>query len=263
VQLQIQIYEPAMLIVGTRGRSLGGVQGLVSQRNSFSKWCLQYSPIPVVVVRPTENRIKKKNKREADPTRQDYARILRDSGIEEHETNLGANHIDFETSNTPDGEAHAVAAALGLPAAFDPTLKPIHLSGSQALKKVDSQNSEVTSISKSSISPESRPNSPTAVMKSPKSAQLDSPGMSGDESSEGEGDDDEEGEFEVTPGHVLLNSDDTPRPEIQKKMKLHEMEVGEADALRALGTRKTSVGSADSLTSGRGRATNNEDDDEG
>ena len=249
-----------MLIVGTRGRSLGGVQGLVSQRNSFSKWCLQYSPIPVVVVRPTEKRKKKKDKREADPTRQDYSRILRDSGIEEHETNLGASHIDFETSNTPDGEAHAVAAALGLPAAFDPTLKPINLPGSHTLKKVDSANSEVTSISKSSISPDSRSNSPPTAMKSPKSTQVDSPSMSGDESSGGEEDDDEEGEFEVTPGQVLLNSEDTPRPEIQKKMKLHEMEVGEAKALLAPGTRKTSVGSVDSSASGRGRV---EDDDEG
>ena len=260
---QIQIYEPAMLIVGTKGRSLGGVQGLVSQRNSFSKWCLQYSPIPVVVVRPTEKRIKKRNKREADPTRQDYARILRDSGIEEHETNVGSNHTSFETANSPDGEAHAVAAALGLPAAFDPTLKPINLPGSHPLKKVDSGNSEVTSISKSSISPDSRPNSPTAVMKSPKSAQLDSPGMSGDESSEREGDDDEEGEFEVTPGHQLLDSEDSPQPEIQKKMKLHHMEVGEAQALQARGTRKTSVGSVDSLASGPGRVPDNEDDDEG
>lgn len=227
-----------MLIVGTRGRSLGGVQGLVSQRNSFSKWCLQYSPIPVVVVRPPEKRIKKKNKREADPTRQDYTRILRDSGIEEHETSNSTNHIDFETSNTPDGEAHAVAAALGLPAAFDPTLKPINLPGSHPLKKVDSGNSEVTS--KSSISPDSRPTSPTAVMKSPKSAQLDSP----DESSE-EGDD-EEGEFEVTSGQALLENDVNPQPDVQKKLKLHEMEVGEAKALLAPGTRKDSVSSAGS-----------------
>lgn len=255
-----------MLIVGTRGRSLGGVQGLVSQRNSFSKWCLQYSPIPVVVVRPTEKRIKKKHKREADPARQDYARILRESGVDNHEANTGATHIDFETSNTPDGEAHAVAAAIGLPAAFDPTLKPINLPGSQPLRKVDSGNSERTSL-QSSISPDSRPNSPNAVMKTPKSPQIDSPAMSDNESNESEGDDDEEGDFEVTPGHVLLDRDETPRPEIQKKWKLHEMEVGEAKALLAPGTRKTSVGSVDSSGSGRGQGgapvADNEDDDEG
>jgi hypothetical protein len=176
---------------------------------------------------------------------------LRDSGIDEHETSNSTNHIDFETSNTPDGEAHAVAAALGLPAAFDPTLRPISLPGSHQLKKVDSGNSEVTS--KSSISPDSRPNSPTAVMKSPKSAQLDSPGMSGDESSE-EGDD-EEGEFEVTSGQALLENDENPQPDVQKKLKLHEMEVGEAKALLAPGTRKDSVSSA-------GSRVQDEDDEE-
>ena len=58
--------------------------------NSFSKWCLQYSPVPVIVVRPPEKRLKKKNKRGVDPTRQDYARILKDSGVESHETRGGS-----------------------------------------------------------------------------------------------------------------------------------------------------------------------------
>lgn len=100
-----------MLIVGTKGRSLGGFAGLVNQRNSFSKWCLQYSPIPVVVVRPTEKRLKKKEKRGADPTRQDYARILKESGIDEHETTVSSrSNSVFEASNEPDVEAHEVAA---------------------------------------------------------------------------------------------------------------------------------------------------------
>lgn len=102
-----------MLIVGTKGRSLGGLQGLMSNRNSFSKWCLQYSPIPVVIVRPTSKRIKKKNKRDADPARQDYIRILRESGIEEHETDTDSQYGNWEISNNPENEAHAVAAALG------------------------------------------------------------------------------------------------------------------------------------------------------
>jgi len=79
-----------MLIVGTRGRNLAGLQGLVTNVNSFSKWCLQYSPVPVIVVRPPEKRLKKKNKRGVDPTRQDYARILKDSGVESHETRGGS-----------------------------------------------------------------------------------------------------------------------------------------------------------------------------
>ncbi|CAD6502149.1 BgTH12-02390, partial [Blumeria graminis f. sp. triticale] len=125
-QRMIQMYEPVMLIVGTKGRSLGGLHGLMSNRNSFSKWCLQYSPIPVVVVRPTSKRLKKKKQRDADPTRQDYARILRESGIEEHETETASHCSNWEISNAPEVEAHAVAAALGLPAKFEPKLKPIY-----------------------------------------------------------------------------------------------------------------------------------------
>ena len=87
-QKMIQIYKPAMLIVSSRGRSLGVFQGLVSNRNSFSKWCLQYSPIPVVVVRPPEKRMNERAKRDADPERQHYTRILMESGIDNHETTI-------------------------------------------------------------------------------------------------------------------------------------------------------------------------------
>lgn len=46
-----------MLIVGTRGMS--ELKGMFI--NSVSKYCLQHSPVPVVVVRP-ENKIKKQKK---------------------------------------------------------------------------------------------------------------------------------------------------------------------------------------------------------
>jgi nucleotide-binding universal stress UspA family protein len=251
--LQIQMYEPAMLIVGTRGRSLGGFQGLVGNRNSFSKWCLQSSPIPVVVVRPTEKRIKKKGKRAQDPTRQDYARILKESGLTQHETAHRTKSDSLEVSNAPDEEAHAVAAALGLPARFDPTIKP-YLEGSKPLQKVDSGKSDATAAT--SLSPDSRPVSPTAVLKSPKSAQLESPAISGDEAEDSEEDDEEEGEFEAVPGHTLLGNE----PEDAKKQKLHAMEQGEAGAL-LLG-RKASIGSADSSGSGGGVAPIDDEEDE-
>lgn len=51
---QISVYQPSMLIVGTRGMS--ELKGMFI--NSVSKYCLQHSPIPVVVVRP-EDKIKK------------------------------------------------------------------------------------------------------------------------------------------------------------------------------------------------------------
>ncbi len=227
-----------MLVVGTRGRSLGGFQGLVSNRNSFSKWCLQHSPIPVVVVRPTEKRIKKKLKRDADPTRQDYARILKESGVEEHEITGGANGSSFEVSNDLDAEASAVADALGLPSRFDPTRRTVNLDGNREFQRRDSVKSDtVTTLSE--ILPESRSNSPSEVVKEPKSAQLDSPAVSVDEAEDSEDEDEEEEEeaFEAVPGHVLLGQ----QPEDDKREKLHRMEQGEADAL-LLG-RKNSISS--------------------
>ncbi|KAB8300224.1 hypothetical protein EYC80_000441 [Monilinia laxa] len=234
-QKMIHIYEPAMLIVGTRGRSLGGFQGLVGNRNSFSKWCLQYSPIPVVVVRPTEKRLKKKQKRDADPARQSYSRILQESGVNGHETSIVASNLESATG--PLIEAHAVAAALGLPAEFDPTLTPFTLEGSRPLKKIDSGKSEATSCTSGF---DSRPQSPEMLVKNHRSAQLDSPIMSGDDYS-----DDDEGEFEAVPGHMLLGKTDIsqPNPEIERKKKLHEMELEEAKALG----RKSSTGSTDSV----------------
>ncbi|PMD43616.1 hypothetical protein L207DRAFT_301268 [Hyaloscypha variabilis F] len=246
-QKMIQIYEPAMLIVGTRGRSLGGFQGLVSNRNSFSKWCLQYSPVPVVVVRPTEKRLKKKKKRDADPTRQDYARILRDSGLDEHETDGGDQNSIFEAPMDPHQEAHAVAAALGLPAAFGPILTPPH---KENRRRKDSEQSV-----QESIYTDSQPTSPEALLKSPKPNPLESPAMSGEESSEGE--DDEEGEFETVDAQTLL---DNGIPEIERRKKLHEMEVDEAQAL--FHARKNSSASNDSAGTVPSIAATDEDERE-
>lgn len=75
IQQMIRIYEPAMLVVGTRGRSLTGYQGLLSS-GSVSKYCLQYSPVPVIVVRPSSKREAKKRKRLQDPSRTGYRDIL-------------------------------------------------------------------------------------------------------------------------------------------------------------------------------------------
>lgn len=56
---QIAMYQPSMLIVGTRGLSDFKTMLL----GSISKYCLQHSPVPVVVVRPDDKLKKmKKNK---------------------------------------------------------------------------------------------------------------------------------------------------------------------------------------------------------
>ena len=116
---QIAIYEPACLIVGTRGRSLGGIQGLLP--GSVSKYCLQNSPVPVIVVRPSEKREKKKLKRRADPTRRAYMEILERGGVtgsqilDKIESDKLAGHMTGEAN---ESEARAVAQALGLPSDY-------------------------------------------------------------------------------------------------------------------------------------------------
>ena len=50
----IAMYQPSLLIVGTRG--LTGIKGMLL--GSVSKYCLQHSPVPVAVVRP-EDKLKK------------------------------------------------------------------------------------------------------------------------------------------------------------------------------------------------------------
>ena len=112
--LQIKIYAPACLIVGTRGKSLGGIQSLLP--GSVSKYCLQNSPVPVVVVRPEEKREKKKRKRLADPSRQNYSSIL-------GQTNASGSGAFEDLAHQSGGEATeneaaAVAKAIGLNEGF-------------------------------------------------------------------------------------------------------------------------------------------------
>ncbi|XEV00108.1 hypothetical protein FSHL1_005394 [Fusarium sambucinum] len=207
-QVLIQMYQPAMLIVGTRGRTLGGLQGLVNTRNSFSKYCLQYSPVPVVVVRPTEKRVKKKSKRANDSSRQTYVSMLAATSGKHEADSEASSTYELEIQNSPDEEAHQVARALGLPASFDPTIKPFN--HGQALN----------------VKPQGSP-----TVSSPSEATENRRLVKDDASAAGESDDDDDddsdndsGEFEVVSGQQALD---------QEKLKqLHKMEVGEAEALK-------------------------------
>ncbi|KAJ6135800.1 hypothetical protein N7512_000960 [Penicillium capsulatum] len=115
IQRMIRIYEPAMLVVGTRGRNLKGVHSLLP--GSVSKYCLQQSPIPVIVVRPSPKREKKKKKRRADPTRRSYNHILELSEKRGSRIFDASSSAESSASKLPDEEA-AVAEALGLPASY-------------------------------------------------------------------------------------------------------------------------------------------------
>ena len=105
--LKIKIYAPACLIVGTRGKSLGGIQGLLP--GSVSKYCLQNSPVPVVVVRPEEKREKKRKKRLADPGRQNYSSIL-------DQTNASGSGAFESLARQSAGQANETEAAAVLKA---------------------------------------------------------------------------------------------------------------------------------------------------
>lgn len=188
--------------MGTRGRSLNGFQGLLP--GSVSKYCLQNSPVPVVVVRPSAKREKKKLKRRADPSRRAYHDILAQSGAS------GSQMLDKSERSKVVGlsggepnreEAAAVAKAIGLPGVFTTALKP---SGEgddgDPLSRVASGKSDNTSWPESpsptgALIPD---DSASAEWRSPDPDGLDSPALSddeeGDEGNEGEEEDEEDEE---------------------------------------------------------------------
>lgn len=100
--------------MGTRGRSLGGIQGLLP--GSVSKYCLQNSPVPVIVVRPSDKREKKKKKRLADPSRRTYQDIIDQSGLAGQQTLDKSERekvIRQSIGEASEREAAAVAEAIG------------------------------------------------------------------------------------------------------------------------------------------------------
>ncbi|KAJ4349949.1 uncharacterized protein N0V89_008570 [Didymosphaeria variabile] len=159
----INLYEPAILVVGTRGRSLGGFQGLLP--GSVSKYCLQHSPVPVIVVRPSSKRNKARNKRALDPNRHSYKDLLEKSG---HLIDTDARSFNVDDSRqASEDEAAAVAAAIGyrplggsplvqsqtVPVNLDRTIADQDLkSPGVVMKSPELQNLESPEISDSSIS---------------------------------------------------------------------------------------------------------------
>ncbi|KAK7960815.1 hypothetical protein PG996_011457 [Apiospora saccharicola] len=233
----IAIHEPSMLIVGTKGRSLDSVQGFFSSYNSFSKYCLQYSPVPVVVVRPNEKREKKKAKRAQDPGRHSYISIL---GGQKHEADSDNNSIyELEPTIAPDEEAHRVAVAVGLPAAFDPTIKPLDVNA--LLTRSGGRRAPTPTPEPASML------DPTVRSPGPLETITKEPGdPSPDPSPDSEGDDSEYEEvFDVTSGEEAL-----------KKERLHKMESNEGAALKVMQSRKMSTESIDDEDEGGAKTGN-------
>ncbi|KAL8901150.1 MAG: hypothetical protein Q9207_005340 [Kuettlingeria erythrocarpa] len=122
-QRMITIYAPACLIVGTKGKSPAGVNSFMT--GSVSRYCLQNSPVPCIVVRPRRKRMAKKNKRLADEKRRNYASVVELSGA--RGSQMVMNPVEGLAEAVAGGpgatmmpeasekEAQAVAAAIGLP----------------------------------------------------------------------------------------------------------------------------------------------------
>ncbi|GIZ37648.1 hypothetical protein CKM354_000109000 [Cercospora kikuchii] len=188
IQKMIRIYEPAMLVVGTKGRSLTGYQGLLSS-GSVSKYCLQYSPVPVIVVRPSSKREAKKRKRLQDPSRSGYRDILdksddapRGRGThlldEKHRLSVMGSELGaLGKLDAHDDEARYVAEAIGY--------KHVGSTSQTELPRGNSL-SRMSSVSEGPTSP------PGRMMKSPEVGAVDS-------ASEDDEDFDEEAEENLSP----------------------------------------------------------------
>jgi hypothetical protein len=110
--LQIEIYSPDSLIVGTRGRD-GAIGGLLPGSMSkycllflvwsYNRYCLQHSPVPVIVVHSSQRRLHRRHKREKDPDRQSYIQLLK----------LAKEYSSSSESLAPTPNTHGSAAGPG------------------------------------------------------------------------------------------------------------------------------------------------------
>ncbi|KAG2197818.1 hypothetical protein INT47_009699 [Mucor saturninus] len=114
IQSMISVYQPSMLIVGTRGMS--ELKGMFI--NSVSKYCLQHSPVPVVVVRP-ENKVKKqKDKKSSSKKSKRLSGMFR---ISSHSSisSLNSKGSDSSDSSSDDDEVAGVEKKVQRLSVFD------------------------------------------------------------------------------------------------------------------------------------------------
>jgi nucleotide-binding universal stress UspA family protein len=272
IQQMIRIYEPAILVVGTRGRSLTGYQGLLSS-GSVSKYCLQYSPVPVIVVRPSSKREAKKRKRMQDPSRTGYRDILDKS--EDAPRGRGGHLLDHQNRFSVAGadlgllgelgtgdqneEARRVAEAIGYRTAGRSSLTGVNDAGrSSSLSRVTSAQSNASIGSTDSLtSPNER------VLKSPELRDLDSPAGSDEELDDDDVPDEDVGRLSES---VIRPEDEAAKLAYERAQAVMEEEREEAEARaereKARAERASSRGGARSRSRDP-RAQNDDDDGSG
>ncbi|KAI4698286.1 uncharacterized protein J4E84_001422 [Alternaria hordeiaustralica] len=218
----INLYEPAILVVGTRGKSLGGFQGLLP--GSVSKYCLQHSPVPVIVVRPTSKRDKAKSKRTNDPDRQGYREILAKS---ESLPEFNSPRNSF-FANEDEAAIVGGAAIAPKPAVEAHPLAQVEQAPDSS---EDEEDTRTTTVVNDLVNDD--PRSPGPMMKSPHLQNLSSPELSSQS-----GSDDEDGDGGVsTSGTSAVE---------KASIATGQSSVGEGDA----GGGNASMSYMDSLTSG-------------
>ena len=174
---KINLYEPAILVVGTRGKSLGGFQGLLP--GSVSKYCLQHSPVPVIVVRPSYKRDKARNKRANDPDRLGYKEMLAKSE--------SLIDVSSSRSNSVAPEEH-IPILSGVGNAQPPEPSPL-----AQVHHAEHSDDEDRETAMGVVVDIEDPRSPGALLKSPHLQNLDSPDLSSESSSDEDEEDDEGG----------------------------------------------------------------------
>lgn len=155
---------------------------------SVSKWVLQHSPVPVIVVRPNSKRAKNKRKRLQDPTRTGYRDLLDKSNPQGggHLLDSSNKSILPSTQNATEEEAAAVAAAIGVnDETPSPGPKENPLTKVESARTDTSTMSAETGYSERDTSPEAT-RSPIRVMKSPDEGRLETPDLSEEDEDAGE-----------------------------------------------------------------------------
>lgn len=196
---------------------------------SVSKYCLQHSPVPVIVVRPSSKRDKKKRKRLRDPTRRGYRDILDKSEdvaegghmLDERNFNnvMGGEGLGDLGVHDAEEEARKVAEAIG----YAPGRNASASEGAP-LSRVISGRSDVSGRSArsgslgslASDSPEDVRSPIGSILKSPELRDLDSPPGSDDSS-------DEDGEMEAVPAYVIAQEEALMKAR-ERAMKTEEEE---------------------------------------
>ncbi|KAK0362716.1 hypothetical protein LTR91_021539 [Friedmanniomyces endolithicus] len=238
IQQMIRIYEPAILVVGTKGRSLTGYGALLSS-GSVSKYCLQYSPVPVIVVRPSKKRARRKEKREKDPGRKGYRDILDKS--DDAPRGRGGHLLDDRNRSSiagldlgllgdldtrdPDEEARKVAEAIGYRPSRPSTSDTANITDTRAtsLSRVTSTQSNTSGRSVDDLN---SPHPTERVLQSPDLRNLDSPVPSDDEADEDDAEDPDPGRLQES----IRPEDEAAMLAYERAQKVMEEEREEEEA---------------------------------